>query len=159
MDGETRWKRVARRPISWPLWRLLVLGFGSFFFGVCVATTPTDVTTSETTLRSEDVLPRVSTTRERTSITRERTTTSTTSTTAAPTTTTAATAPPQTPTPTQAFAAPPPSSNCHPSYPDFCIPPPPPDLDCGDIDQKDFTVHQPDPHGFDGNRDGRGCEN
>ena len=43
--------------------------------------------------------------------------------------------------------------------PDFCIPPPPPDLDCGDIDQKDFTVHQPGPHRFDGNRDGRGCEN
>jgi hypothetical protein len=48
--------------------------------------------------------------------------------------------------------------NCHPSYPDFCIPPPPPDLDCGDIPQKNFTVLPPDPHGFDGNNDGTGCE-
>jgi len=47
---------------------------------------------------------------------------------------------------------------CDPSYPDFCIPPPPPDLNCGDIAQKNFTVLQPDPHGFDGNKDGVGCE-
>lgn len=55
------------------------------------------------------------------------------------------------------------SSNCHVSYPDFCIEPPPPDLDCGDISQRDFTVRHdvpdPDPHGFDGaDNDGRGCE-
>src|SRR3972149_1862182 len=37
---------------------------------------------------------------------------------------------------------------CDPSYPDFCIPPPPPDLDCKDIPQKKFTVLQPDPHRF-----------
>jgi micrococcal nuclease len=48
--------------------------------------------------------------------------------------------------------------NCDPSYPDFCIPPPPPDLDCGDIPQKRFTVLQPDPHRFDGDKDGIGCE-
>jgi hypothetical protein len=49
--------------------------------------------------------------------------------------------------------------NCHPSYPDFCIPPPPPDLDCSDIGPMNFTVLPPDPHGFDGNdNDGRGCE-
>ena len=48
--------------------------------------------------------------------------------------------------------------NCHASYPDFCIPPPPPDLDCGDIGAKNFTVLSPDPHGFDGNSDGVGCE-
>ncbi len=47
---------------------------------------------------------------------------------------------------------------CDPSYPDFCIPPPPPDLDCGDIPQKNFTVLQPDPHRFDGDKDGIGCE-
>ena len=47
---------------------------------------------------------------------------------------------------------------CDPSYPDFCIPPPPPDLDCGDISQKNFTVLQPDPHRFDGDKDGIGCE-
>jgi hypothetical protein len=48
--------------------------------------------------------------------------------------------------------------NCDASYPDFCIPPPPPDLNCSDIAQKNFTVLQPDPHGFDGNKDGVGCE-
>jgi hypothetical protein len=53
----------------------------------------------------------------------------------------------------------PPSGNCDPSYPDFCIPPPPPDLDCKDIDGGNFTVRPPDPHGFDGNdNDGIGCE-
>lgn len=49
-------------------------------------------------------------------------------------------------------------SDCDPSYPDFCIPSSPPDLNCGDIPQKRFTVLQPDPHGFDGDRDGIGCE-
>jgi micrococcal nuclease len=48
--------------------------------------------------------------------------------------------------------------SCGPSYPDFCIPPPPPDLDCSDIPQKKFTVLQPDPHRFDGDKDGIGCE-
>ena len=48
--------------------------------------------------------------------------------------------------------------SCDPSYPDFCIPSPPPDLDCGDIPQKKFTVLQPDPHRFDGDNDGIGCE-
>jgi hypothetical protein len=51
-----------------------------------------------------------------------------------------------------------PPSNCHRSYPDFCIPPPPPDLDCDDVNGNDFTVLPPDPHGFDGNGDGVGCE-
>jgi hypothetical protein len=50
------------------------------------------------------------------------------------------------------------SPSCDPSYPDFCIPPPPPDLSCSDIPQKDFTVLPPDPHGFDGNENGIGCE-
>jgi hypothetical protein len=48
--------------------------------------------------------------------------------------------------------------NCDPSYPDFCIPPPPPDLNCPDIPQKNFTVLPPDPHNFDGNNNGIGCE-
>ena len=53
--------------------------------------------------------------------------------------------------------------NCHPSYPTVCIPPPPPDLDCDDIPQyRNFTVlhsvPDPDPHRFDGNQDGVGCE-
>jgi len=48
--------------------------------------------------------------------------------------------------------------NCDSSYPDFCIPSPPPDLDCKDIPQKRFTILQPDPHRFDGDKDGVGCE-
>ena len=50
------------------------------------------------------------------------------------------------------------TQNCDSSYPDFCIPSSPPDLDCGDISQKNFTVLQPDPHRFDGDKDGIGCE-
>jgi Domain of unknown function DUF11 len=57
---------------------------------------------------------------------------------------------------------PPPPANCHPSYPTVCIPPPPPDLDCGQISFRNFqviyTVPNPDPHNFDGDRDGVGCE-
>ena len=48
--------------------------------------------------------------------------------------------------------------NCHPSYPTVCIPPPPPDLDCGDIPHRRFQVIGDDPHRFDGNHDGVGCE-
>jgi len=48
--------------------------------------------------------------------------------------------------------------DCDPSYPDFCIPPDIPDLDCGDIDQRNFKVLPPDPHRFDGDKDGVGCE-
>lgn len=61
---------------------------------------------------------------------------------------------PPPPTPTEA----PPAPNCDPSYPDVCIPPPPPDLDCGDIPYKNFKVLPPDPHRFDGDKDGIGCE-
>jgi Ca2+-binding RTX toxin-like protein len=48
--------------------------------------------------------------------------------------------------------------NCDPSYPDFCIPPPPPDLDCADVNGTNFTVVGDDPHGFDSDNDGVGCE-
>jgi hypothetical protein len=47
---------------------------------------------------------------------------------------------------------------CDPSYPDVCIALPPPDLNISDIPQTDFTVKQPDPHGFDIDGDGIGCE-
>ncbi len=48
---------------------------------------------------------------------------------------------------------------CHASYPDFCIPPAPPDLDCPDITgKKPFRVRGADPHGFDRDRDGWACE-
>ena len=48
--------------------------------------------------------------------------------------------------------------NCDPAYPTVCIPPPPPDLDCKDISYRNFQVLQPDPHKFDRDRDGIGCE-
>ena len=50
------------------------------------------------------------------------------------------------------------AGSCDPSYPTVCIPPPPPDLDCRDIPHKRFRVRPPDPHGFDGEGDGLGCE-
>lgn len=50
-------------------------------------------------------------------------------------------------------------TNCSPAYPDVCIPPPPPDLDCSQISHRRFRVLAPDPHGFDGNENNRmGCE-
>jgi hypothetical protein len=53
----------------------------------------------------------------------------------------------------------PPQQNCDPSYPDFCIPPPPPDLDCKDVrPHRNFIVLPPDPHDFDRDGNGRGCE-
>lgn len=48
--------------------------------------------------------------------------------------------------------------NCDPSYPGVCIPPYPPDLNCGDIQDKNFRVSPPDPHDFDREGDGIGCE-
>ncbi len=50
-------------------------------------------------------------------------------------------------------------TSCHPSYPDVCIPPPPPNLNCDDVDATNFEVLPPDPHDLDGNdNDGLGCE-
>lgn len=71
--------------------------------------------------------------------------------------------PPPTPLPTAVptaapTAAPPPPANCDASYPTVCIPPYPPDLDCGEIAFRRFDVLPPDPHGFDGDNDGIGCE-
>lgn len=63
--------------------------------------------------------------------------------------------------------------NCDPAYAEVCIPPAPPDLDCGDISEQNFRVYLPgdsdapeeledsadfDPHRFDGDDDGIGCE-
>jgi hypothetical protein len=57
---------------------------------------------------------------------------------------------------------PPPGGKCAASYPTVCIPPPPPDLNCPDIPYRNFRVRwdvlNPDPHHFDGNHDGVGCE-
>ncbi|TQN27853.1 hypothetical protein FHX37_4584 [Haloactinospora alba] len=38
------------------------------------------------------------------------------------------------------------------------IPSPPPDLDCSDISQRNFDVSEGDPHNFDADGDGVGCE-
>jgi hypothetical protein len=72
----------------------------------------------------------------------------------------ATTVPPPPPPPS---APPPPapapaSGACDASYPGVCIPPAPPDLNCPDVGHRDFEVRPPDPHGFDGNNDGVGCE-
>ena len=48
--------------------------------------------------------------------------------------------------------------NCDPAYPSICLEPGIADLDCGDIGQRNFEVRPPDPHRFDGDGDGIGCE-
>jgi hypothetical protein len=50
------------------------------------------------------------------------------------------------------------SGNCDPAYPDACIPSSPPDLNCPDVPHEGFRVLSPDPHGFDRDVDGIGCE-
>jgi len=50
------------------------------------------------------------------------------------------------------------TQNCDESYPDVCIAPYPPDLDCGEIGYSNFKVVGDDPHGFDRDNDGIGCE-
>ena len=59
------------------------------------------------------------------------------------------------PSPTTTVAS---NPACDPSYPDVCIPPYPPDLDCGEISFRRFKVIGSDPHGFDRDGDGVGCE-
>jgi hypothetical protein len=52
------------------------------------------------------------------------------------------------------------SGNCdRESYPTVCIARYPPDLDCDEIPFKAFKVMPPDPHGFDRDGDGVGCDN
>ena len=74
-----------------------------------------------------------------------------------------AASPPREPSPAappsvQRFAAAPSGSNCHPAYPDDCLPPSP-DLDCGTIGHR-VRVDRAhgDPHRLDADRDGWGCE-
>lgn len=53
-------------------------------------------------------------------------------------------------------------AGCDAHYPGQCIPSPPPDLDCPQVLYRDFPVlhpnNEPDPHGFDSDRNGTGCE-
>jgi len=51
-----------------------------------------------------------------------------------------------------------PKPSCDESYPDVCIPAWPPDLDCGEIEYRNFKTIQPDKHRFDPDKDGIGCE-
>jgi len=67
----------------------------------------------------------------------------------------AATEAPAVPTPTEAAA---PAGGCDPAYPDVCIKSPPPDLNCDDIPYRQFRVLPPDPHEFDRDKNGIGCE-
>ena len=62
------------------------------------------------------------------------------------------------PPPPRPTVAPARAANCDGAYPDVCIPPAPPDLDCGDISYRRFRVLPPDPHRFDRDKDGIGCE-
>lgn len=51
-----------------------------------------------------------------------------------------------------------PRDKCDAAYPTICIPPNSPDLNCPDIAYTNFKVLAPDPHGFDREGDGIGCE-
>ena len=51
-----------------------------------------------------------------------------------------------------------PRSQCEASYPNICIPIGSPDLDCGEVPYSNIRVVGDDPHGFDGDGDGVGCE-
>ncbi len=67
------------------------------------------------------------------------------------------------PVPAPPAPPPPPAaapSSCDPAYPGVCIPPfsEVGDLDCGDVEPRRFAVVAPDPHGFDREGDGVGCE-
>ena len=58
-------------------------------------------------------------------------------------------------------SCPPPSKDCEPSYPSLCIPKGSSDIDCPTLEKRgihDFKVIGSDPHGFDGDNDGIGCE-
>lgn len=73
----------------------------------------------------------------------------------------AAAAPTEAPAVPQPPAAPAqPSGDCDPAYPTVCIAPKwkVGDLNCKDIPYRRFTVLPPDPHNFDGDFDGIGCE-
>ncbi|MEM1392695.1 MAG: hypothetical protein AAGG00_05270 [Cyanobacteria bacterium P01_H01_bin.150] len=48
--------------------------------------------------------------------------------------------------------------NCDPAYPDLCISKDSPDLQCSNVKERNFKVLPPDPHRFDGDGNGIGCE-
>jgi len=50
------------------------------------------------------------------------------------------------------------SGICDPAYPEVCITPGRPDIDCSGVPARRFQVFPPDPHHLDGDDDGIGCE-
>lgn len=48
--------------------------------------------------------------------------------------------------------------NCDRAYPTICISPPPPDLNCEDLETQNFESTGRDPHNLDGDSDGIACE-
>jgi len=72
------------------------------------------------------------------------------------------TVPPPPPAPAPPAPVPAPTAGCHPSYPDFCIPPPPPDINCNSpviAGRRNFRVTGLDVHRLDqGGRPGIACE-
>ena len=67
---------------------------------------------------------------------------------------------PSAPTPREGVnAATPSSAACHAGYPETCIPPSPPDLDCADVGRRVRVDHAAgDPHRLDADGDGWGCQ-
>ena len=49
-------------------------------------------------------------------------------------------------------------AKCDPAYPEVCIAPGPPDLNCDDISFANFKVLWSDPHHLDADGNGIGCE-
>lgn len=74
---------------------------------------------------------------------------------------TSTTRPPGASTPSTPATAPTSSTDaagpCDPAYPTLCLPTTP-DLDCADLDARQFPVLAPDPHRLDGDGNGVGCE-
>jgi micrococcal nuclease len=67
-------------------------------------------------------------------------------------------APTQPPTSPAPDPTPPAAPGCDPNYSGACIPPYPPDLDCGEIPDRNFRSVGSDPHNFDVDHDGIACE-
>jgi micrococcal nuclease len=61
------------------------------------------------------------------------------------------------PVPDESRAVPDDATPCDPAYPSHCVPSPPPDLDCDDLDGGAVIVRPPDPHHLDGDGDGTAC--
>lgn len=50
------------------------------------------------------------------------------------------------------------TQRCHPAYPDICVAPRAPELDCKDLPKANVRVGRRDPYGFDADGDRVGCE-